>query len=122
MEQVWTWLAWLLVIVLSVVAIRASVRFDINEWLRERSKQREKNLRMLCPHTDFSNEDGKLVLRSSYVSPLGTTAWQCQKCGDITHDYSEVDRLMNYWAKHPDELSERNKRTLKEAKKLGRHV
>ena len=29
---------------------------------------------------------------------------------------------MNYWAKHPDELSERNKRILKKAKKLGRHV
>lgn len=116
------WLGWITAFVVSVVAIRATIRFDLNEWLRDRRAQKEKNLRMLCPHADFSDEDGVLQIRSTYVSPPGTTAWQCQMCGNVTHDDAEVSSVTRYWAKHPDELSRRNKKILKEARKLGRHI
>ena len=119
-EWMVTWLGWIAAALVSVVAIRASIRFDLNEWLRDRTAQKEKNLRMLCPHADFSNENGKVLIRPTYVSPPGTTAWQCQMCGHITHDDAWVDNVMKYWASHPDELSERNKKMLREAKKLGR--
>ena len=115
------WLGWVAAGVASVVAIRGNVRFDLNEWLRDRREQRKENLRTLCPHARFADDNGKLVLRSSYVSPPGTTAWQCQECGDVTHDHAVVDEALNYWAAHPKELHERREEIESRVRRLRHH-
>lgn len=120
MEIGWHWLGWVIALVASTVAIRGSIRFDINDWLRERRKQQEENLRALCPHVHGTEEKGRLALVSAYVSPSGTRAWQCQICGHETYDERVIEREAEYWARNPIELIKRRRRMEKLAKKLGR--
>ena len=40
---------WAVAILTGVLAIKATVRFDVNEWQKERRKQKEERLRSLCP-------------------------------------------------------------------------
>ena len=78
---------WVIAVLVGVFAFKTKVQFDVNKWLKDRRKLKERKLRMLCPHVmPTTVDDGQLVVQSTYVSPTGTTAWQCQRCGDITHD------------------------------------
>ncbi len=121
MEQVWSWMGWLAAGLATIAAIRGSIRFDVNDWLKERRHQKEVNLRLLCPHASPEiDENGNIGIRSAYVSPMGTTAHHCEMCGAITHDWNEPVRQAHYWAKNPDEFVERLKEMKKLAKKLGR--
>lgn len=120
MDDAWQWLGWVAAGVASIVAIRGSVRFDVNEWLRDRRTRKKENLRALCPHARFADENGNWVLQSSYISPMGTLAWQCQQCGNVTHDRAGIDEALKYWAAHPKELIERQKEIERRARKLGR--
>ena len=120
MEQVWGWLGWLAAALATIVAVRGSVRFDVTEWLKERRRHKAENLRLLCPHAVTEVEGGNVEIRSTYVSPMGTVAYQCQMCGAVTHDRGEPERQIRYWAQNPDEFVERHKKMEKLAKKLGR--
>lgn len=120
MNEPLTWAGWAVAVVAGIFAIRANVRFDINEWLKDRRNQKERNLRMLCPHVRVSDRDGRLNFNSTYVSPPGTLAWQCQMCGNITQDDAAVQENTAWWAVNPNELSERNDKIMRLLKKLGR--
>ena len=120
MGETWQWLGWVAAGVASVVAIRGNVRFDVNEWLRDRRTRKKENLRALRPHARFVDENGKLVLPSSYISPPGTTACQCQECGDVTHDRAGIQEALNYWAARPQELQERRAEIERQLRKLRR--
>lgn len=115
-----TWLGWIIALVTGIFAIRATVRFDVNEWLKERRKQKEAQLTKLCPHVRVSNQDGGTILHSSYISPPGTLAYICELCGDTTFDASLGQRLTEYWAKNPTALRERYKEMRRVARQLGR--
>ena len=102
MNDFWGWFGWGVVALLAtVVAIRGTITFDVNEWLKERKKKKEENLRSLCPHAQMVQEGGEYGVRSTYISPMGTLAWQCQNCGDVTHDEAAVREINAYWAKDP---------------------
>lgn len=121
MDGFWTAVWAVLALSATVFAIRTTVRFDVNEWLRDRRKQREANLRAMCPHvTAFKDEEGRLVVQGTFVSPSGTTAWQCQLCGHVTHDGRLGDERARFYASNPQELVERQKKMEAMAKKLGR--
>lgn len=120
MENGLHWLGWVLAFVATTVAIRGSIRFDVNDWLRERSKQKEENLRALCPHVHGTEENGRPALVSAYLSPPGTHVWQCQMCGDEICDKGAIERDAEYWAKNPMELIKRRRKMEKLANKLGR--
>ena len=62
---------------IAAVAVRGVIKFDVNQWLNERRKRLEDDLRMLCPHHYFIKEDGKFIIASEIVFPPGTLAWQC---------------------------------------------
>ena len=69
MDQVWGWLGWLAAGLATIVAIRGSVRIDVTEWLKERRRQKETNLRLLCPHASGGvDEVGNPGILSAYVS------------------------------------------------------
>lgn len=102
----------------AILVFRANIRFDINEWRRDRRKRLEDKIRMLCPHVSPGKDNGQYILRSAYVSPPGTTAWHCQKCGHITYAEAEVDAGHRYWLENPKELIERFKKIKKIEKKL----
>lgn len=121
MDGFWTAVWAVLALSATVFAIRTTVRFDVNEWLRDRRKQREANLRAMCPHvTALQDEEGRLVVQGTFVSPSGTTAWQCQLCGHVTHDGRLGDECARFYASNPQELVERRKKMEAMAKKLGR--
>ena len=125
-EWMVTWSGWVVASLVSIVAFRANVRFDVNEWLRDRRAQREKNLMMLCPHVSVSKEDGEVLVRSAHLPfdgnlevLFGGTKWKCQVCGHTTYDEVMIKSLTEYWASHPVELKKRDKRFMRAAKKLG---
>lgn len=75
---------------------------------------------MLCPHHYIIKEGDEFKIASEFVSPPGMLAWQCQRCGRISHDEHKMDQGSKYWVKNPNELMERQKQIKKVAKKLGR--
>ena len=115
----WGWLGWVVALVVSIVAIRGNVNFDVNAWLKDRREEKKERLRSLCPHVDLTHERGAPAIRSTFISPSGTTAWQCQLCGVSTYDRLSVDEQAQYWASNPDELMRRLKKAEKLARKLG---
>lgn len=120
MEYLSNWIGWIVALIATFFALRATVHFDVNEWLKDRRKHREENLRRLCPHVRTTLEDGKPAVQSTYISPPGTRAWQCQQCGHVTHDEEAIEQCSQYWANNPNELIENSKKMKKLAKKLGR--
>ena len=119
MEETWNWIFWVAAFVAAIIAVRGIVRFDVNEWLRDRRKQKEENLWALCPHVQPSYVDGKPAMRSTFMSPSGTLGWQCQACGRFTHDEAWIDQNTEYWLCNPKELTKRIKKRSRLAKKLG---
>lgn len=119
-DMQWDWIGWVVAAIATMFAIRGSIRFDINEWLKDRRRRQEEQLENLCPHISVFKKDGKFVIRSTYISPPGTEAWQCQMCGHVTYDGHAIEQGQRYWAENPDELMKRNKRIKKLARKLGR--
>lgn len=120
LETLWDWSGWLVAIILGLFAIRATVRFDVNEWFRDRRRQQKENLAILCPHISIVRSDGKAGIQSAYISPPGAFAWQCQMCGHISHDQRAIEQEARYWAENPEELRKRIKKIEDLAKKLGR--
>ena len=106
---------------IAAVTFRGIVKFDLNQWLRDQRKRRQDNLKMLCPHVRTLENDRIIEVHSTFFSPSGTLAWQCQRCGQITYDETAIDAQVMYWGNNPDALSERNKKMIKLAKKLGQY-
>ena len=121
MGEAWaTWGGWIIAFIASVVAIKGTVHFDVNEWLKERRNQKEKYLRSLCPHVQLGTEDGRPIIKPTHISPPGASGWQCQLCGDVSHDVEALRGYVAYWKRNPAELSERHEKMKKIARKLGR--
>lgn len=116
-DGLWQWLGWLVAAVLTGALV---FKFDLNEFLRERRKQQKERLRMLCPHVRMSDVDGQPAVRSTYISPPGTTAVQCQLCHHTTHDRAEIEENTKIWANNPAALIERVKLINKRMKKFAR--
>ena len=119
-DQMPDWLGWLVAVLVAIVAIRATFRFDLNQWLRDRRQSKEEHLRLLCPHVEVVEADGQTAIRSTYVSPAGTTAYQCQLCGAVTYDSSRGLEDAQFWASNPRALIRRHKKMRRLARKLGR--
>ena len=104
------WGGWVIGLIATFVAVKGNVQFDVNQWLNDRVNRRKEKARRLCPHVRVaSNEEGQIGIHSSFVSPSGTVAWQCQSCGVVTHDDAFVDHNTRYWAAKPKEISERHR-------------
>ena len=100
--------------------MRGEIKFDVNDWLKEKRKQKEQNLLLLCPHAERSRQNGQPAVRNTYVQLPGTNVWQCQMCGRRTRDLYEVNENLEQWAKEPKALIARLKEIEKRGKKLRR--
>ena len=78
MNEIWVYISAAIALIAGIFAIRATVRFDVNEWLRDRREQRINRLRALCPHIRTLWEEGRTRPASAYVSPIGAVTWHCQ--------------------------------------------
>ena len=118
--EILDWAGWIVALLATIFAIRASIHFDLNAWLKDRREQKEEELRSHCLHIYLTRERGGHKVHSTFISPSVTTAWQCQQCGKVTHDEQSIDDAIDYWVKNPTALARRAKQIDKLARKLGR--
>ena len=116
-EYVWL-IAGVIFGVVGILSFR--VRFDVNEWLRDRHVRRHEQYKMLCPHAVLVvDRSGNPRVDSFFISLMETLSLQCSRCGLITNDEGIVDRQLQYWTRHPKKLSAREKEFQDLMKKLG---
>ena len=118
-DWILTWAPTIIGVLAAVVALKMIVRFDVNEWLRDRRDQKKEHIRALCPHTDISNDGDKVIIWSTYVSPPGTRAYVCQQCHHRTFDLTAIESNERYWQSHPNDLIKRHTLLQEKVKKLG---
>lgn len=109
---------WLIALALIVIAVRGSISFDINRWTEKRRENLILKIRGLRPHVEIDEVNGQYRIISTYISPFGSLAHQCQRCGDVTHDWNYPERSATYWASNPDLLLKRLKKLEKLNAKL----
>lgn len=106
-----------------IVALRFSVSFDLNRYFEDQRKKRQRRAQSLCPHMDIlsfgKDETGDIALevQSTYTSPPGTVQWQCDMCGDVTHEQM-VHANTRRWNQDPEALVERVNQFRKAAEKI----
>ena len=104
----------------AVVALKFTVSFNVNEFIKDRREWKQEvriaNARALCPHVDIVEEGGEPGIRSTYISPSGTTQWQCQKCGHTTYGRDLLEDNLQSWGGDIPGLLSRLKEFSKAAK------
>lgn len=108
----------ILVIVVSIIAIRISFKFDINRYLENRREIKISQLKNICPHTRIVDVKGNQIeLESLFSSPMGTPKWICSQCGLIVNHEDDVNRITERY-RDPSLILKMQKKFNKEAKKL----
>jgi len=108
----------IIVFLLSFIAIKITLQFDINDFLKERRKIRVNQLKNICPHNTVSLENEQFIIRSLFSSPVGTVNWICSQCGLIVSSQEDTQRLMQSNAENPEQIMKGQKEFIKQAKKL----
>lgn len=122
-DRVLTFLLVGLSLAAGIVALRFSVSFDLNRYFEDQRKKRQRRAQSLCPHMDIlsfgKDETGDIALevQSTYTSPPGTVQWQCDMCGDVTHEQM-VHANTRRWNQDPEALVERVNQFRKAAEKI----
>jgi len=79
-------------------AWKVSVKFDVNEYLRERRKNREREIsaiiRSKCPHVRVTKMDGETTIVQA-VFPYGDQ-FRCEQCGHIFNG-KPPEAMPEYW-------------------------
>lgn len=111
--------------IIAAVTVRGIVKFDVNQWQNDRRNRLEENLRSLCPHITYQQDDnGSFIFTKSFSrqqkSNLGGTFYKCELCGYKTISFYEPYRWVKYWQENPIAWKKRIRKIEKLAKKLGR--
>ena len=109
----------IIVLVISVIAIRISFKFDLNRYLENRRKIKIDQLKNICPHGRIIDITGNQIkFESLFSSPAGTLKWICSQCGCIVDHEDDVNRINEKYNKNPSLVLEKQKKFFKKAKKL----
>ncbi len=116
-----TELLWLIIAVsIAVIAIKITISFDINEFLKSKSQRLLMKAKNVCPHARFmKSHDGKHGIQSNFVSPSGTTNYICTTCQLIVYKINDEDLRIRYFLENPNELNRKIKKFEKLIKKAG---
>lgn len=111
----------------TVVALKFTISFDVNEYIKDRRAWKQEvriaRTRALCPHIDIvEDEDGDTGLRSAYISPSGTTQYQCQNCGHRTYGVGHIEGDLRMWGEDLEALVERLKEFREAARRANLQV
>jgi len=108
-----------IVIVLSIIAIRISFKFDLNKYLENRRKIKLDQLKNICPHGRITNitDEGVINFESFFVSPVGTMDYICSQCNAVVGE-EHVNRINERYRENPSIVFEKQKKFTKKAKKL----
>jgi hypothetical protein len=108
------------VLVFGVVAIRISLTFDLNRYLDSRKSTLRAKAKNACTHFDIEPVGDDIQVQSLFISPPGTSQYQCQRCGLTKHiQDGEVEAMAEYWLKHVDEYNKQQEKFHKILKKIG---
>ena len=109
----------IIVIVLSIIAIRISFKFDLNKYLENRRKIKIDQLKNICPHGRITNitDKGVITFESFFVSPVGTMDYICSQCNAVVGK-EHVNRINDRYIKNPNLVFKKQKEFTKKAKKL----
>lgn len=115
----WQFIITIITIVLGIVTVRISFRFDLNKYLEEKDKKIRQRLMNACTHMELiPTKDEKIEARSLFISPPGTLQWQCQRCGLVKYQNDgDWEKEANYYINNPDEYKKQNKKFAKLLKK-----
>jgi len=114
-----TFLEILILIIIGAFAIRFSFKFDLNKFLENRRKIKLDQLKNICPHGRIIDIKGNQIsFESLFSSPMGTPKWICSQCGCIVDHEDDVNRINEKYSKNPSMILDKQKRFIKEAKKL----
>ena len=113
------WGGWVAAAIVSIFAIRGSIKFDVNQWLKDRREVQREKARMLCPHAEvFLDNQGEPCFKSLFQSPSGTPNWICEQCGQTVYSEGSVIEKLRYWTKNAQGFIQQKKRFDKASKKL----
>ena len=114
-----TFLEILILIIIGAFAIRFSFKFDLNKFLENRRKIKLDQLKNICPHGRIIDIKGNQIsFESLFSSPMGTHKWICSQCGCIVDHEDDVNRINEKYSKNPSMILDKQKRFIKEAKRL----
>jgi len=84
---------------LSIIAIKITFSFNINEYLKRKDEKLKGKIRNNCTHADIIKTGDGVGIQSTFISPSGTTDWICQKCGSRLYNLNRKDedeRIKHY--------------------------
>ena len=95
----------------TVVAFRVNVSFDVNDWLKDRRKQKTLRIQNVCPHVKFVEKaDGEPAVQSLLVSPAMSPSWVCSQCGAVDNPgVWDPKAIAEHWYYNPKEYTRRMK-------------
>ena len=109
-----------LILVIGVIGVTFSIRFDLNKFLESRKKTNLHKAQHFCPHMEFEPAgNNQIKIISWFESPPGTTAWICSACGFVVShiDESKEQKDAEYWIKNIKLYHKQIKKHNKYAKK-----
>ncbi len=109
---------YIVIAIVGIIAIKIYFKFDINEWLKVRRETQKIKLQNICPHVSIEKRGDNFLITGLVVSPPGTIAWQCQRCGFVSYAGTPEEE-MEYWKNNPKELARLQESTNKQIKKMG---
>lgn len=116
----------IIVIAVSIVAVKIGITFDINKYLEQRKKTHLSKAQNLCPHLEFdildqdnNNRQINVQYRSLFESPSGTTKWICSRCGSVRNnvDENQIAQQAQHYLSNTDLYQKTMKRYNKHMKK-----
>ena len=114
-------LFWLITVVsflLTAVAVRIGLNFDLNKYLETRREHQKEKLRILCPHAQIVEKNGEPFVIPTFETPSGTHNWICQRCGMESLGSGPFDIKMESYRRNPKLILLAEKQFQKFAKKV----
>lgn len=111
----------IIAIAVSIIAIKITFSFDINEFLKDRNEKLKGKIKNYCTHVEIKERNDEIYVQSSFISPSGTTNWICQKCGTQLYilDKESEDSRVRYFIENPKKLKKQEEKFQKLMKKAG---
>jgi hypothetical protein len=113
----------IIALAISIIAIKITFTFNINEYLKSRKKDIDNQIKNYCSHAYIFFTDEGIKWRSAFISPFGTTDYICEKCQLIVYSINnkEETRRIKELIKNPKKYKKREKKFRKLLEK-GRYI
>jgi hypothetical protein len=89
----------IITIAISIIAIKITFTFDINKYLKNRKEDIKNRAKNYCPHAYADVVNDRFIMKSTFISPSGTTDYICERCQLIKYhidEEDENDRIQDY--------------------------